>query len=64
MDAQNSSIFRLKGSPQTYDWGKKGSASLVAQLGRGGISEDFEIKEETHYAEVSDVDVYPSPDID
>ena len=53
MTAQTPAVFRLKGSIQTYDWGKKGSSSLVAQLSRGAVKEDFELDEDTSYAEVS-----------
>jgi len=52
MVSQESALFRLKGSTQTYDWGKKGSASLVAQLARGGVKEEFETNEDTQYAEM------------
>jgi len=45
-------MFRLKGSTQTYDWGKKGSSSLVAQLARGVVKDEFESNEETSYAEM------------
>lgn len=55
MTAQIPALFRLKASTQAYDWGKKGSSSLVAELARGGVQEDFELDEETCYAEVRNI---------
>lgn len=45
-------IFRLRGSIQNYDWGKKGKDSLVAGLGPNAIGDDFEFSEDSYYAEV------------
>lgn len=45
-------LFRLKGSIQKYEWGKKDSTSLVARLGKGAISHEFSIDENNFYAEV------------
>lgn len=47
------SIVRLKTSLQTYDWGKQGSESLVARLASAAVGSDFELDENTNYAEVS-----------
>ncbi len=46
-------VLKLAPGIQSYDWGKKGSSSLAAQLGRGCIP-DFEIDEGKTYAEVRD----------
>ena len=46
------SVFKLSPGIQSYEWGKKGSASLAAQLGSVCVP-DFEIDEEKRYAEVS-----------
>ncbi|KAI0073128.1 mannose-6-phosphate isomerase [Panus rudis PR-1116 ss-1] len=45
-------LFRLKGSIQDYDWGKQGSTSLVARLGKNAIGDDFSLDEKGYYAEV------------
>ncbi|KAH8115042.1 mannose-6-phosphate isomerase [Phellopilus nigrolimitatus] len=45
-------IFRLKAAIQNYDWGKQGSASLVARYARGAMGDDYEVDEDTHYAEI------------
>ena len=45
-------LIRLRGSIQQYGWGKQGSQSMVAQLGRNGIGGDFTVSEEQYYAEV------------
>lgn len=45
-------VFKLAPGIQLYDWGKKGSASLAAQLGSVCIP-DFEVDEGKTYAEVS-----------
>lgn len=45
-------LIRLKGSIQTYDWGKKGSSSLVARLAKNAIGQEFIIDENKSYAEV------------
>ncbi|KLO08020.1 mannose-6-phosphate isomerase [Schizopora paradoxa] len=52
MSTETPAVFRLKASMQTYEWGKKGSSSLVSQLARGAVREDFELEEETSYAEL------------
>ncbi|WVQ84608.1 mannose-6-phosphate isomerase [Cryptococcus sp. DSM 104549] len=45
------SIFKLAPGIQSYDWGKKGSASLAAQLALNCIP-DFAIDEDKTYAEL------------
>lgn len=45
-------IFRLRGSVQNYEWGRKGGDSLVASLGPRAIGDDFEFSEDQFYAEV------------
>ncbi|WWD20920.1 mannose-6-phosphate isomerase [Kwoniella shandongensis] len=46
-----SSIFKLAPGVQSYDWGKKGSASLAAQFGKQSVPE-FNIDEDKTYAEL------------
>lgn len=43
-------IIRLRGSTQEYDWGKQGSASLVAHLGTNAAGSDFKVDEKKSYA--------------
>jgi hypothetical protein len=45
-------IFKVTPGLQSYEWGKKGSASLAAQLAEECV-EGFEVDEEKAYAEVS-----------
>ncbi|WWC92563.1 mannose-6-phosphate isomerase, class I [Kwoniella dendrophila CBS 6074] len=45
------SVFKLSPGVQSYDWGKKGSASLAAQFGKTCV-EGFEIDENKTYAEL------------
>ncbi|KAJ3552008.1 hypothetical protein NM688_g4384 [Phlebia brevispora] len=45
-------MIRLRGSVQNYDWGKQGSHSLVAKLGKNGIGPEFELDENEYYAEM------------
>lgn len=53
-NSSKNNVFRLKGSLQTYDWGKSGSDSLVAKFLKNAIGEDdsLGIEENKHYAEV------------
>ncbi|WVW80723.1 mannose-6-phosphate isomerase, class I [Kwoniella bestiolae CBS 10118] len=44
-------VFKLSPGVQSYDWGKKGSASLAAQFGKTCV-EGFEIDENKTYAEL------------
>ncbi|WWC64943.1 mannose-6-phosphate isomerase, class I [Kwoniella dejecticola CBS 10117] len=45
------SIFKLSPGVQSYDWGKKGSASLAAQFGKASV-DGFVIDEDKTYAEL------------
>jgi mannose-6-phosphate isomerase len=45
-------VFKLTPSVQTYDWGKLGRASKVAQLAERGTARGFTLDESTPYAEV------------
>ncbi|WVR08813.1 mannose-6-phosphate isomerase, class I [Kwoniella sp. DSM 27419] len=45
------SIFKIAPGVQSYDWGKKGSASLAAQLGSVSVP-GFDISEDKTYAEL------------
>lgn len=45
------SVFKISPGINSYDWGKKGSASLAAQLATTSIP-DFSIDEDKAYAEV------------
>ncbi|ODN99077.1 mannose-6-phosphate isomerase [Cryptococcus amylolentus CBS 6273] len=45
------SLFKIAPGVQSYDWGKKGSSSLAAQLGTTSIP-DFKIDESKTYAEL------------
>lgn len=47
-------VFKIIPGIQSYDWGKKGSDSLAAQLAEEGIP-GFQIDENKPYAEVRDV---------
>ena len=47
-----SAVFKLSPGIQSYAWGKKGSASLAAQLAQVSV-EGFGIDEDKTYAEVS-----------
>jgi mannose-6-phosphate isomerase len=44
-------LLQLSPGIQSYDWGKKGSDSLAAQLGKVSVK-GFEVDEEKPYAEV------------
>lgn len=46
-------IHRLKCPVQNYDWGKRGSKSLVARLAPEACGPDFKLDETEAYAEVS-----------
>ena len=56
--AVQKNLIRLKGSVQNYDWGKRGSDSLVARLGSNGLGPDFKVNENDYYAEVSNVHLF------
>jgi len=45
-------VFKIAPGIQSYDWGKRGSSSLAAQLATESVP-DFEIDENKTYAEVS-----------
>jgi mannose-6-phosphate isomerase len=45
-------VFKLKPTVQTYDWGKIGRESKVAQLAEAGKAADFTLDESKPYAEV------------
>ncbi|KAI0370371.1 mannose-6-phosphate isomerase [Pilatotrama ljubarskyi] len=45
-------LIRLKAATQEYEWGKTGSASLAARLGKNAIGHGFQIDESKSYAEV------------
>ncbi|KAK8850757.1 mannose-6-phosphate isomerase [Kwoniella newhampshirensis] len=47
----SSAIFKLAPGVQSYDWGKKGSASLAAQFGKVCVP-DFKIEDDKTYAEL------------
>lgn len=47
------SLYRLKCSVQTYDWGKDSKDSLVAKLIPAACGPDYKIQEGKKYAEVS-----------
>ncbi|OBZ74466.1 Mannose-6-phosphate isomerase [Grifola frondosa] len=49
--AASKNLIRLKTSIQEYDWGKKGSSSLVARLAANSIGPDFKVDENKSYAE-------------
>ncbi|OCF45602.1 mannose-6-phosphate isomerase, class I [Kwoniella heveanensis CBS 569] len=44
-------LFKIHPGVQSYDWGKKGSASLAAQLGEVSVDR-FQIEEDKTYAEL------------
>lgn len=44
-------VFKITPGIQSYAWGKKGSASLAAQLGEKCIP-DFKVDDDKTYAEV------------
>lgn len=50
--ASTSPVFKITPGIQSYDWGKKGSSSLAAQLATTCI-ENFSVDENKTYAEVS-----------
>jgi mannose-6-phosphate isomerase len=45
-------VFKLKPTVQTYDWGKIGRESKVAQLAQAGKAAGFTMDEGKPYAEV------------
>ena len=48
-----SPVFALKPTIQSYDWGKRGSDSKVAQLASASSLSGFNLDESAPYAEVS-----------
>jgi hypothetical protein len=46
-------VFKLVPGCQSYDWGKRGQASLAAQLASKSVP-GFQVDESKPYAEVSD----------
>jgi hypothetical protein len=46
-------VFALVPTTQSYDWGKTGSDSKVAQLASASSLSGFKLDEKTRYAEVS-----------
>jgi hypothetical protein len=51
-------VFPLLPTIQSYDWGKRGSKSKVAQLAAASNIPGFKLDEQTPYAEVSIKDRY------
>ena len=51
-DIVTRNLVRVEGSPQTFDWGKQGSDSLVARLGPNALGPNFKLNEHRKYAEV------------
>lgn len=45
-------VFKITPTTQTYDWGKIGSTSKVAQFAAASKIPDFTLEEKTPYAEV------------
>jgi mannose-6-phosphate isomerase len=52
MSAPTQPVFKLAPGIQSYAWGKRGGASLAAQLASKSIP-GFEVDEDKTYAEVS-----------
>jgi mannose-6-phosphate isomerase len=52
-----SPVFALIPTTQSYDWGKAGSDSKVAQLAVASSLSGFELDEQARYAEVNNVDI-------
>ncbi|KAI0360054.1 mannose-6-phosphate isomerase [Trametes cingulata] len=50
--ATHKNLIRLKAATQEYEWGKTGSASLAARLGKNAIGHGFQVDESKSYAEV------------
>lgn len=46
-------VFKIAPGIQSYDWGKRGSASLAAQFASESVP-DFSVDEKKTYAEVSE----------
>ena len=55
MTSTHRNLIRLKAAAQEYEWGRTGSASLAARLGKNAIGHGFQIDEKKSYAEVSDL---------
>lgn len=51
MSAPAPPVFKIAPGIQSYDWGKKGSSSLAAQLAEESVP-DFQVDENKPYAEV------------
>lgn len=51
MSAPSPPVFKIAPGIQSYDWGKKGSSSLAAQLAEESVP-DFQVDENKPYAEV------------
>lgn len=45
-------LIRLQCGVNSYDWGKKGQASVAAKLAAATPSSDFTIQDDRPYAEV------------
>jgi mannose-6-phosphate isomerase len=45
-------VFRLSAGVQSYDWGKHGASSKVAQWAAHAVSPGFKVAEDKPYAEV------------
>ncbi|KAI0635738.1 mannose-6-phosphate isomerase [Trametes polyzona] len=52
MTSTHKNLIRLKAAAQEYEWGRTGSASLAARLGKNAIGHGFQIDEKKSYAEV------------
>jgi mannose-6-phosphate isomerase class I len=49
---ENKHVFRLRGSIQDYDWGRKGSESIVAKFASEAVGPDYKVDPDHTYAEV------------
>jgi hypothetical protein len=52
MSSTHANLIRLRGAIQQYDWGKTGSAALVAKLSPNALGADFQVQGDKPYAEV------------
>ena len=46
-------VFKIIPTTQQYDWGKRGSSSMVAQLAAAASYPGFQLQDDKPYAEVS-----------
>lgn len=47
-------LIRLRCGANSYDWGKKGSASAAARFAAATPSDDFSVQDDRPYAEAGD----------